>query len=173
MEPRSNRIFTRAAALLIVSIALAACQGTQGTAPVVEPLAGSLSLVTGFVPDPEARTVDIVPTGGQPVGAKIACPGFFPDRPAVDLNYRAGSRLDLYFYARGFEGDDLVLGVVTPEGDVLCNDDGWYALNPRIAIGAPATGRYRVWIGTYDGQPARARLFISELIQPPNIQTFR
>ena len=162
----------RLALFVILSLMLTACQSTQSSAPDVEPLAGAISLVTGFVPDPETFTVDIMPVAAQPPGTKLTCVGFYPSQPAVDLQYRAGSEYDLYFYARGFDGADLTMGVVTPEGEVFCNDDGWYGLNPRIMIGVPATGLYRVWIGTYRGQPARARLFISELDQPANIRTF-
>lgn len=163
----------RVVVFAMISLALAACQSTPSSAPDVEPAAGTIRLVTGFAPDPEALTVDIAPVAAQPPGSKLTCVGFYPAQPAVDLQYRAGNQYDLYFYARGFEGADLTLGVITPEGEVLCNDDGWYGLNPRIMIGAPATGLYRVWIGTYGGQPARARLFISELNQPANIRTFR
>lgn len=163
----------RVTLLAILSLALAACQSTPSSAPNVEPLAGTISLITGFVPDPEMLTVDIAPVAAQPPGAKLTCAGLYPTQPAVDLQYRAGSEYDLYFYARGFDGADLTMGVITPEGEVFCNDDGWYGLNPRVMIGAPATGLYRVWIGTYRGQPARARLFISELNQPANIRIFR
>lgn len=154
-----------------VALLLAACQGTTVDSTSGEGAAQSISLTSGFLPDPRQRDFEIVPF--ETAVSPIACPGFYPARPALELQFQATSTFDLFFYGRGYDDADLVLGVVTPEGEVLCNDDGWYDLNPRVVVGAPSSGRYLVWIGTYTGAPASARLFISELSQGPQIRDLR
>lgn len=156
----------RVAATLGVLFLVSACQGTPGS----NGSSWSTRLTEGFYPDPRARNFDIVPTSGQQA---IACSGFFPDQPTLTLQYRAGERFNLFFFARGYADDNLVLGAITPEGETRCDNDGWYARNPRIEIAQPASGPYRVWVGTNDGQPATARLFISEVDQPSTIRTLR
>ncbi len=154
-----------------VALLLAACQGTTVDGSGGQEAARSVSLTTNFFPDPRQRDYEIVPV--EAAEPYIYCTGFFPPQPALELQFQAGNLYDLYFFARGYDGADLVMGVVTPEGEVLCNDDGWYELNPRIVVGTPSSGRYLVWIGTYTGAPATARLFISEVDQGPQIRDLR
>lgn len=160
--------------LLIVcglALLLAACQGTRVDGTGDQDAARSISLTTNFFPDPRQRDYEIVPL--QTATSPIACPGFYPAQAALDLQFEAGNRYDLYFFVRGYDGADPLLAVMTPEGEVFCNDDGWYDLNPTVRIGRPSSGRYRIWIGTYDGAPANVRLFISEVNQGPQIRDLR
>lgn len=73
------------------------------------------------------------------------CNGFIKEKPdyAFDLTGETDA-LSIYF-----EGDgDTSLIVVTPGGDVLCNDDAASGnANPLVVVQKPVQGRYAVFVG--------------------------
>jgi hypothetical protein len=90
------------------------------------------------------------------------CPGLpgvgnIPFEPSVSIHFRADRRrMDLEFRT---EGDcDTVLLVRTPSGRWFFDDDNGPGRNARIRIGAPAEGRYEVWVGSNAGVACSARL---------------
>src|SRR5690606_37956235 len=90
--------------------------------------------------------------------------------PTARLTYEADGTLPLYVYARSTRDEDLTLTVVTPDGEVLCNDDA-DGLQPGLVIEQPASGDYAVWIGSFRAvarreEPGTAELFFSELDGP-------
>lgn len=125
-----------------------------------EPTYGTQNLSAGFLPDP----VEISLAAGGSVEASVegqgSCAGFHADAPDVDLNYEAGG-MPLYIYV---EADaDTTLLVNQPDGSWICNDDT-IGLNPVIAIPAPQSGLYNIYVGTYDsGSLPPATLKISEI----------
>jgi hypothetical protein len=127
-----------------------------------------VTLRSGFTPDPHTMTVKA--GGGVAVEDIGQFPGYedlgncdygYVTPNAVGVNYTAGV-LDLYIYAES-DGDTMLL-ILTPGGDVLCDDDSHGDLNPLVHIEDPESGDYVVLVGTYsEGVSQQATLYISEL----------
>ena len=125
-----------------------------------EPAFGTVELEVGFVPDPHVVTL----TAGGPIGVSSelaeGCTGFIADAPDVDFIYTAGAA-PLYFAATSDADTTLVIN--QPDGSWICNDDA-DGFNPRIAIEAPQSGLYNIWVGSYDAEAMpEASLSITEL----------
>jgi heat shock protein HslJ len=84
-----------------------------------------------------------------PLGA--GCSFFIPLRPDVVVNWEKQEDVDaLRFFFLSMGDPSLVL--VTPSGQVLCNDDlNPLVLDPYIEIKNPEAGRYTAFLGTYEG----------------------
>jgi hypothetical protein len=122
---------------------------------------GSTEVTAGFSPDP--HNVDLQAGGGVDVFAAVGqgCRGFASMAPDYDLTYEAG-QLDLYVSATS-EGDTTLI-VNAPDGTWWCDDDGAGNLNPGVHFDEPLSGRYDIWVGTYnEGGFEAATLHISEL----------
>lgn len=113
-----------------------------------EPARGSLTLTSGFLPDPV--TVDVRAGGRHPataIGAPEACVGLVKvDQPDVRLHFTAGS-FPLRFFV--VAETDSVLVINAPNGSWYCNDD-FSGHNPLIEFDPPQTGQYDIWTGSYD-----------------------
>jgi len=125
------------------------------------PRYGDVSLSAGFTPDPYRVQVE----SGGPINAAEHlggnCPGFIADAPDFDLYYNAGSLpLILSVHAEA----DTTLVVNAPDGQWYCDDDSGSGTDPKIRFGAPMSGLYDIWVGSYDPDTvAPATLKISEL----------
>jgi hypothetical protein len=132
-----------------------------------DPLYGTLTLNTGFMPDPrsvevqaggadDVATLGITdPTGGTCTGMIAAA------QPDVRVHYTAGTTFPLRFYVQSTA--DTTLLVNLPDATWRCNDDT-VGLNPVIQIDSPPSGRYDIWIGTFrTGTPQAATLNVTEL----------
>lgn len=121
---------------------------------------GRVSLETGFEPDPYMVSV----LAGGPVDAGSLspdCNGALSERASFTLNYRAGDTLPLIISA--VSEADTVLAVRGPDRQWSCNDDA-DLLNPAVRYDAPRSGRYQIWVGSYDPeQTATAMLYVSEI----------
>jgi large exoprotein involved in heme utilization and adhesion len=161
------RAFALAAGLsLALAGGAALAQGKDGAAPagpnVTAPARyATVDLRAGFLPDPREVRVE---AGGELDAATLGgdCVGWIDaTRADVTLNYTAGN-FPLIFLAESRA--DTTLAVRAPDGTWLCNDD-FQGLNPGIVIQRPASGEYRVWIGTYNqGRPEPAVLRITEIM---------
>ncbi|MCS6930907.1 MAG: hypothetical protein NZM27_01695 [Acetobacteraceae bacterium] len=153
-----------------LSLALAAgaalAQSKDGAAPagpnVTAPARyATLDLQAGFLPDPREVQVQ---AGGELDAAVLGadCVGWIDaTRADVTLNYRAGN-FPLFISAESRA--DTTLVIRAPDGSWLCNDD-FQGLNPGIVIQRPASGEYRIWVGTFSqGRPEPATLRISEVL---------
>lgn len=110
------------------------------------PVYGSISLSSGFVPDPSTMSL----TAGGPANMNSAgsgCSGYTTSAPTLSVNYNAGAFATLRFFFIG--GGDTTMVVNDPYGNFYCMDDSFGTLNPTIDFNSPASGRYDVWIGTY------------------------
>lgn len=80
------------------------------------------------------------------------CAGTVDERPDVVLHWRTDETVDtlrLFFLSMG----DPTIVVVTPNGDVVCNDDlNPLVLDPYLEFENPAPGRYAVYIGSFEGK---------------------
>jgi hypothetical protein len=120
---------------------------------------GTVSLRSGFVPDPHVVTGT---SGGQIQAQQSVnpqCRGWITQRPDhvfVAETYFSTMRV----MARSDQ--DVTLVVADQNGNVWCNDDS-EGLNPLVAMSLSA-GVYRVWVGSYrQGVFAGYRLGFSEL----------
>jgi hypothetical protein len=123
------------------------------------PTYGYVSLSAGFTPDP--TTVSLT-AGGTIDGTTVneLCYGTFAAAPDVVLEYASGS-FPLILSASS--NADTTLMVADPQGNWFCNDDSGENVNPALRLEKPASGYYRIWVGTYGSDTAAATLYISEL----------
>ncbi len=124
------------------------------------PVYGSTALTSGFVPDP--YTVGI--TGGGPVNVAYlggGCSGYATSAPSFSLNYTSGAFPLLRFYFIG--GADSTMVINTPSGSYFCVDDSFGTLNPTIDFNSPSSGRYDIWISSFNpGASVAGTLYITE-----------
>ena len=124
------------------------------------PVYETITLSSGFTPDPVSRSLQAGGTSPNPVSGSD-CRGYINlDAPDFDLNYTAGS-LPLYIYA---ESDtDITLVINDANGTWHCSDDA-NGTDPLIHLSDPPSGNYNIWVGTYaSGALQNATLYISEL----------
>lgn len=127
-------------------------QATATPAPEEETAAEAFLAINpqaGFPLDPFLVSLQ----GGGPVDASTVaehCSGYVTEEPAVTVNYQGEADLLRAFF---LSDGDTTLVVQTPEGDFLCNDDTTsQLLDATIAITAPVTGTYSVWVGSVAAQ---------------------
>lgn len=106
----------------------------------------TLDLAAGFPLDPTFLSVN----GGGEVDASVlgdGCTGFINTSPVVTVNWTGEAEQVKVFFA---SDSDSTLVVVTPDGQILCNDDvSDVLLDPFLSLANPAAGTYRIWIGSY------------------------
>jgi hypothetical protein len=120
----------------------------------------ALTVSAGFSSDP--YFVDGTaggPVPGRQMGFPSGCPGWFQAEPQhtlvlpYDMNY-----LRVEVPSDG----DATIAIVTPDGNVWCDDDSAGNLTPRLEGMFPA-GVYRVYVGNYQqGSIVRHSLLLSE-----------
>lgn len=146
-------LLTAAAAICMVDV----CAQAQNVS--LSPTYGTISLSSGFAPDPYVVSLD---AGGSISASSIGCTGYIANAPDLRLNYRAGDSLPLIISVTSEADTTLVIN--TPNGGWACNDDGGNGSNPSIRFNAPQTGQYDIWVGTYSNGGIRpADLHISEI----------
>jgi hypothetical protein len=125
---------------------------------------GSISLRSGFTPDPHSVTVA---AGGvvESTRASEGCNGgYVAARPSFTLRYTAG---ELPLYVGATSDVDTTIVVRAPNGEWACNDDN-NGLDPLVSWDDPRSGRYQIWVGRFgeQGETAPAMLHISEISGP-------
>jgi len=155
------KIIAVAASAMLVLAPTASLAQKTGSRPDfnLEPNYGTVNLDTGFTPDPWTKS--ILAGGSVPASAaRSGCEGKVSAAPDLQLTFEAGD-LDLTIKATASE--DTTLLVNTPGGQWLCDDDSGGELNPMVTISDPASGRYDIWVGTYNDSMVQSTLEISEL----------
>lgn len=104
-----------------------------------------------------------VAAGGEEVdatGLGSDCVGVLPAAPDVVVDWTADANVaSLRFFL--LSAGDPVLAVVTPAGDLLCADDfSPLVLDPMLEVSAPEAGRYAIFVGAQEGQPASPALLV-------------
>ncbi|MCY3873559.1 MAG: ankyrin repeat domain-containing protein [Rhodobacteraceae bacterium] len=127
------------------------------TDPTKPPPLHQWTLEAGFHQDPRHAEVVV----GGPI--QDGC-GHLPDKPSLVFDYESGNHA-LSVGTIGFRLNTTLM-VTTPEGEVLCDDDGGDYLNALITLGDPASGRYEVRVGTVsaDDVGAAAEVYLTERI---------
>ncbi|RYG19899.1 MAG: hypothetical protein EON96_02060, partial [Caulobacteraceae bacterium] len=134
---------------------------TSGPAPnmELEPNYGTANLRGGFTPDPWTKS--ILAGGSSPASAaKSGCEGSVSAAPDIQIFFEPGDS-DLTFRVRAEE--DTTLLINTPNGRFYCDDDSGGDLDPKVTITNPQSGRYDIWVGTYNGSMVQSTLEVSEL----------
>ena len=143
------------------ALAAAASPASAGLDVAAEPGFGTVTLDTGFVPDP--HQTELIAGGTNELSSQLAegCVGFVATAPDVDLHYTGGEVFPLNIYVTS--ESDTTLAVNLPDGTWACSDDV-EGFNPALSFESPQSGLYNIWVGTYDSEnlPA-AVLNISEL----------
>jgi tetratricopeptide (TPR) repeat protein len=131
--------------------------GGAGPDPSLKPTFGSVKLKAGFKNDP--YTSELV-AGGELRTDKGGVKGFVARAPGFVLDYEAGTNV-LTIHAVSKE--DTTLLIQLPDGTWLANDDrSQNNLNPLLRFAKPQSGRYTIWVGTYNSPNAQATLAITE-----------
>ena len=120
----------------------------------------SVALSPGFMPDPyllDGRANGRI--ASRQLGMPDACPGFWSRQPQHVVTLPQGMR---YLRVEVAANEDTTLAIVTPNGQVWCDDDSAGGHNPRLAGQFPA-GVYAVYVGTYRaGHRTRYSVQLSE-----------
>ena len=149
------------ACAMLAGIAVAGPASAQPSTSA-NPNYGTINLRGGFNNDP--RVINVT-SGGSIPGSSVGgnCSGYVSRAPDVRLNYTRNGSLPLIISAASSADTTLIIN--GPEGRWYCDDDGGEnGLNPSIRFNNPQSGRYEIWIGSYqEGQNSQARLHISEL----------
>jgi hypothetical protein len=154
------------------SVALAIVIVTAGHAsaqpdPNLKPTFGSVTLQSGFLPDP--HTKDLV-AGGQLRTNLGGVNAWVAKAPDFRLNYTKG-QYPLSFTVKSVGDTTLLINL--PDGTWIADDDGGEGTDPLIRIPQPQSGRYDIFVGTYGKNLVDATLIITErkianlLPQPP------
>jgi hypothetical protein len=124
--------------------------------PNLKPTYGSVTLKAGFLPDPFAK---YVVAGGElktnlgGVNAHVA------KAPDFSLKYTKGN-FPLAFTVKSVGDTTLLINL--PDGTWIADDDSGGGLDPLIRIANPQSGRYDIYVGTYQKDLVAATLYISE-----------
>lgn len=120
----------------------------------------ALTVNAGFTNDP--YLVDGAAGGPVParqLGFPSGCPGWFQAEPQHTLVLPYDMR---YLRVEVPSDGDATIAIVTPDGNVWCDDDSAGNLTPRLEGMFPA-GVYRVYVGNYQrGSVVRHSLLLSE-----------
>ncbi len=118
-----------------------------------------VSLATG--PSPYVIGVEAGgPLNARRSGFPRGCYGIMTSEPSVVIHIdQPLERLHLFTAGDG----DTTLGVLTPDGAFLCDDDGaGRGTNAGLTLTNARAGAYRVWVGSFDNRNFMTRLVLSD-----------
>jgi hypothetical protein len=123
----------------------------------LRPTFGSVTLKSGFLPDPYVKQL----VAGGPIRTNLGGVGaWVANAPDFKLYYTAG-RFPLTIYA--ISRIDTTLLINQPDGTWIADDDSGGNLNPLIRWARPQSGRYDIYVGTFNQGNGQATLYITEL----------
>lgn len=126
----------------------------------------TVEIQSGFEPDPfMMRGAAAGRISSRQLGLPQGCSGFWTSQPQHVVSLPRGMR---YFRIDTISRQDTTLAIVTPDGQVWCDDDSAGNRNARLEGQFPA-GTYAVYVGTYQrGARARYRIALTEIpVQAP------
>jgi hypothetical protein len=153
------RIFSSMRLSLSLATVLLCLGGTPALAqnPDLPSTFGSVTLQAGFEPDP--YVINLV-AGGPICTALGGVNSHVANAPDYRLNYTAGNGP---LTIRVESTVDTTLLINLPDGTWIADDDSGGNLNPSIRLSQPQSGRYDIYVGTFNGGTAPATLSITEL----------
>jgi serine/threonine protein kinase len=131
----------------------------NGPDPSLSSQYGSAELSAGFLPDPHTQNIL---AGGSVNLSDYGFTGYVAQTPDYELNFSAGSSADPLIIKVGEAEGDTVILVRTPGGQWEYNDD-FEDMNAGIRFDNPESGRYKIWIGSYNNEFVQSTLHITEL----------
>lgn len=137
---------------LVLSVGHAQAQDVH-----LKPTYGETTLKAGFLPDPYSKSV----VAGGSIRTKLGGVNAFVARaPDFSLTYTKGT-YPLSFHVKS--AGDTTLLINLPNGRWIADDDSGGGLDPLIRLDNPLSGRYDIFVGTYEKEPIGATLYITEL----------
>jgi hypothetical protein len=124
--------------------------------PELKPNFGEVKLKAGFTPDPYKKQV----VAGGSIRTNLGGVNAYVSKaPDFKLYYEAGEYpLTIHVTSKA----DTTLLINLPDGKWIAVDDS-EGLNPVLKFETPQSGRYDIWVGTYNKENAKATLHITEL----------
>lgn len=123
---------------------------------------GAVALAAGFGPDPVAVQGQAGgPVSGAEMGFPAGCPGNFQGSAQHTIVLQTDMP---YLRIEAPSSGDATLAIVTPDGEVWCDDDSAGSLVPRLHGMFPA-GVYQVYVGNYQRGTVAYSLTLTQ--QPP------
>lgn len=124
--------------------------------PNLPPTYGTVSLTAGFMPDPYGARV----VAGGPIYTSLGGVNAYVARaPDFRVYYTAGS-YPLTFFVTASADTTLLINL--PDGSWVADDDSGGSLNPMIRLLSPPSGRYDIWVGTFQPGYPPANLYVTE-----------
>jgi hypothetical protein len=158
--------FVFLAAILVLALGVAVVAAQDGSLDLgADPSFGSITLSTGFEPDPYITT--LVSGGATDVSQLDLgddCAGFAATSPDFRLNLDTSMpQLRIFFISEG----DATLIVNDPSGAWLCNDDS-VGTTPMLELTDAEAGVYDIWVGSFsDTDFLPGYLMVTELDSTP------
>lgn len=128
-----------------------------------------IHLQEGFMLDPYIVRV-LAGNGRDASELDDACVGEIGAQPNAVLDWSGETAfLNIFVYS----DQDVTLAIVTPDGDVLCNDDAdGFTLDPIVTLEDPAEGNYEIYVGSVGVEgPAHGVLAFTEIDIAEEIST--
>jgi len=142
---------------------------------------GGGELTSGFEPDPwgfpltaggGTDPVDIATLGLMDDATGVACgQAYVTRKPDFHFEFAAGDYTLVRFFVITDNDSDATLLINDPSGRWRCNDDhenpDWgHERAPVVDFTSPETGRYDIWVGSYDQSAHNpATLYVTELYE--------
>jgi hypothetical protein len=123
------------------------------------PTFGSISLKQGFTPNPFLKEVI---AGGAIQTTLGGVKAWVANAPDFQLNYEAG-KFPYPLEIRVESPVDTTLLINLPDGTWIADDDSGGNLNPLLRFARPQSGRYDIYVGTFEKELGKATLIIREL----------
>jgi hypothetical protein len=145
----------RASAIAVIACLCTLRADTQD--PEAKSTYGSVELKAGFPNDPYVKDV----VAGGPIQTKLGgVTAWVSNNPDFKLTYTAGN-FPLTFFAESKADTTLLINL--PDGTWIADDDSGGNLNPLIKLEKPKSGRYDIWVGSFNKELPKAVLKITEL----------
>lgn len=160
---KTHSIQTQAATTAFAASAILAATSALACPDFTQPAgSGTVELAVGFLPDP--YEIPVIVGGGFPLGACFnqGWPGEVSGNPDVSI-FWSGDGAALTFFVD--TAVDSVILINAPDGQYYFNDDFETGdLRSGITFPSSASGRYDIWVGSYDGSGlgASATIQVSE-----------
>jgi hypothetical protein len=154
--PRLFRSKYLEAALTLVVLAGGRLGAQEQPNPNLRPTYGSVKLKAGFLPDPFTKDVQ---AGGRLRTSLGGVKAYVAKAPDFSLHYTAG-KYPLTFTAKSVGDTTLLINL--PDGSWVADDDSGGGLDPLIRIDRPQSGRYDIYVGTYQSELVASTLHITE-----------
>jgi hypothetical protein len=132
----------------------------------MDPQYGTITLVSGFTPDPHSITGvsgGIIDVKSLSLGGSD-CIGFASKAPDFRLLWTGSTTSLVIRFESNSPADDTILIINTPDGSWICNDDaGSDTLNPVIRLNGQKEGQYDIWVASLtNGSYSEGKLIVTE-----------